>query len=709
MQPTTTGQTFRAALAITVALTPWLTGMATPVAADGNEAPDAPEAARTVTVGHSHACAVPDDGGLRCWGYGAHGRLGLGDTANHGDTPGSMGDALPAVSLPAGRTAVAISAGLAHTCAVLDDGRLTCWGRNAVGTLGQGDALDRGDQPDETGDGLPIVDLGAGVTATAVTAGEGFTCALLTGGDVKCWGFNAGSQPGVLGLGTNEVAIGDDPDEMGDALPTVSLGTGRTATALAAGTAHVCALLDDGSVKCWGAGSNGALGSGTTNDRGNQPGQMGDAMLPVPLGTGRTATALAAGQGFTCALLDDGTVKCWGNGGHGRLGQGDTQHRGDGPNELGDALPPLDLGEGHTAVAITAGRIHACALLDDATVKCWGGNEQGQLGLGDNGNRGDQSDEMGSSLPSVDLGTGREAIAVTAGRHANCAVLDDASLRCWGENASGQLGLGDVEGRGDQSGEMGDALPPVALVPTYSLSAALAVDGALVFTGGSIDHHLTISNTGNSTLTDLSVSDTAGVCHGPAPDLPPGHALTVDCTRGAVAADVGTISNTAFVDTAETGLVASNQTQLVVAPDRRPDLTVKKRRGTPVGDGLYGADPTDPDQTVTVGRLRGGRVTFVARIRNDGDTSARYRFRRLGTDAGLTVRYFVGGTDVTTAVVNRTFLSRRVPPGATTSLRVEVTVGATASRQQPHHVVLRGLSAAPHRQSDTVRATVLVF
>lgn len=529
MQPTTTGQTFRAALAITVALTPWLTGMATPVAADGNEAPDAPEAARTVTVGHSHACAVPDDGGLRCWGYGAHGRLGLGDTANHGDTPGSMGDALPAVSLPAGRTAVAISAGLAHTCAVLDDGRLTCWGRNAVGTLGQGDALDRGDQPDETGDGLPIVDLGAGVTATAVTAGEGFTCALLTGGDVKCWGFNAGSQPGVLGLGTNEVAIGDDPDEMGDALPTVSLGTGRTATALAAGTAHVCALLDDGSVKCWGAGSNGALGSGTTNDRGNQPGQMGDA------------------------------------------------------------------------------------------------------------------------------------------------------------------------------------LPPVALVPTYSLSAALAVDGPLVFTGGSIDHHLTITNTGNSTLTDLSVSDTAGVCNGPAPDLPPGDTLTVDCTRGAVAADVGTISNTAFVDTAETGLVASNQTQLVVAPDRRPDLTVEKRRGTPAGDGLYGADPTDPDQTVTVGRLRGGRVTVVARIRNDGDTSARYRFRRLGTDAGLTVRYFVGGTDVTTAVVNRTFLSRRVPPGATTSLRVEVTVGATASRQQPHHVVLRGLSAAPHRQSDTVRATVLVF
>ena len=115
-------------------------------------------------------------------------------------------------------------------------------------------------------------------------------------------------------------------------------------------------------------------------------------------------------------------MKCWGYNGDGELGLGDTTSRGDGwPGEMGDNLPAVDLGTGRTATAIAAGGNHTCALLDDATVKCWGFNGYGQLGLGDTVARGDEVGAMGDSLPAVDLGTGRTAVAIAAGSNHTCA------------------------------------------------------------------------------------------------------------------------------------------------------------------------------------------------------------------------------------------------------------------------------------------------
>jgi alpha-tubulin suppressor-like RCC1 family protein len=146
----------------------------------------------------------------------------------------------------------------------------------------------------------------------------------------------------------------------------------------------------------------------------------------------------------------------------GQLGLGDTANRGDGPGEMGDALPSIDLGRGRSATALSAGNYHTCAVLDDGAVKCWGFNGFGQLGLGDTAWRGDGPGEMGDALPSIDLGTGRSATALTATSH-TCALLDHGSLKCWGQNEYGQLGLGDTAFRGDGPGEMGDALPAVLL------------------------------------------------------------------------------------------------------------------------------------------------------------------------------------------------------------------------------------------------------
>ena len=153
---------------------------------------------------------------------------------------------------------------------------------------------------------------------------------------------------------------------MGDVLPAVDLGTGRTATAIAAGGNHTCAILDTAAVKCWGENGSGQLGQGNTADRGDGPGEMGDNLAPIDLGTGRTATAIAAGAGHTCAILDDGEVKCWGQNGSGQLAQGDTATRGDGPGEMGDDLDPTDILP--DAIAIAAGQLHTCALFGGGVV-----------------------------------------------------------------------------------------------------------------------------------------------------------------------------------------------------------------------------------------------------------------------------------------------------------------------------------------------------
>ncbi|MFM8836662.1 MAG: RCC1 domain-containing protein, partial [Actinomycetota bacterium] len=143
------------------------------------------------------------------------------------------------------------------------------------------------------------------------------------------------------------------------------------------GTAHSCVLLDDSTVKCWGLGSSGQLGQSATASLGDGAGEMGDALLAIDLGTGRTATMIVAGASHSCALLDNNTVKCWGLGTNGRLGYGAATSLGRTTGQMGDALSAVSLGTGRTATALTAGSAHTCALLDNGNVKCWGLNTDG--------------------------------------------------------------------------------------------------------------------------------------------------------------------------------------------------------------------------------------------------------------------------------------------------------------------------------------------
>jgi alpha-tubulin suppressor-like RCC1 family protein len=319
------------------------------------------------------------------------------------------------------------------------------------------------------GDNLTAIDLGTGRTAKAIATGDSHTCAILDNASIKCWGSNASGQ---LGLGDDDNR-GDNSNEMGDILTVVDLGSGRTAKVIVAGGNHTCAILDNSSIKCWGANATGQLGLGDDDNRGDGSGEMGDSLTAIDLGSGRTAKAIVAGGSHTCAILDNSAINCWGRSNEGQMGRGgkngDTHQVGDGPNEMGNQLDAIELGTGRTATAIAAGYHHTCAILDNSSIKCWGSNNAGQLGLGDTSNRGDLTtdglgrSEMGGNLPVVNLGAGRTARGITAGDSHTCALLDNFSVKCWGKNESGQLGLGDISTHGDGSDEMGDNLPVISL------------------------------------------------------------------------------------------------------------------------------------------------------------------------------------------------------------------------------------------------------
>jgi alpha-tubulin suppressor-like RCC1 family protein len=350
-----------------------------------------------LAAGGAHTCAIVV-GGVKCWGDNYYGQLGLGDRTPRGTVPTDMGDALPFVDLRAARP-VAVAAGLFHTCVLLDDGHVQCWGGNQFGQLGLGDVTNRGDDPSRTGGALVPVDLGGDESAVAIAAGAYHTCAILGDGRLKCWGANDHGQ-----LGVDRIPMqGDSSETTGDRLAAVKFEDGLKTVAVAAGAFHTCALREGGDLYCWGANMSGQLGVGTQTDV-----VIGSNVLThLDLGAGRFAVSVAAGASHTCAVLDDRSVRCWGLGAFGQLGLEDPRNRGDDAGEMGDALPPIALGTlaggALPADVVTAGAYHTCALLATGDLKCWGRNGLGQLGLGDIRDRGDDPLEMGDALPAVDL------------------------------------------------------------------------------------------------------------------------------------------------------------------------------------------------------------------------------------------------------------------------------------------------------------------
>eukprot|EP01083_Nonionella_stella_P308809 1091179_1 len=292
------------------------------------------------------------------------------------------------------------------------------------------------------------------------------TCALSQSHTVKCFGYNPWGQLGYEDINGR----GTDPGQMGDDLNTIDLGSNFIPTQIFGGDRHTCALSQTNTVKCWGRNLDGELGYGDQNNRGDDVGQMGDALDTVDLGTMFTPTDMSSGYLHTCAISESDTVKCFGYNEYGQLGYGDSDSRGDNANEMGDSLHTIDLGTGFIPTDIWVGPLHTCALSEDKTVKCFGYNEYGQLGYGDSDSRGDNANEMGDSLHTIDLGTGFIPTDIWVGPLHTCALSEDKTVKCFGYNEYGQLGYGDANNRGDDPCEMGDALPTVYLMGTATVN-----------------------------------------------------------------------------------------------------------------------------------------------------------------------------------------------------------------------------------------------
>ena len=226
----------------------------------------------------------------------------------------------------------------------LNDDTVKCWGKNELGQLGYGNTTGRTSPHTTATLNFGVDDQNQPKTAQSLVLGNTHACAILNDNSLRCWGYDVDGRLGVGGSGSSFCLQGRfNPCRKS---PTaVNLGQNKTAKFVALGDRHTCAILNDDTVRCWGEGDNGRLGYDNTSDL-NAP-----SATAVNLGTGRTALSLALGEKHTCAILDDYTVKCWGNHHQGALGAGaGVTNLGDGVDEdgqaateMGDNLPIVEL------------------------------------------------------------------------------------------------------------------------------------------------------------------------------------------------------------------------------------------------------------------------------------------------------------------------------------------------------------------------------
>ncbi|PKN47616.1 MAG: hypothetical protein CVU59_02280 [Deltaproteobacteria bacterium HGW-Deltaproteobacteria-17] len=284
--------------------------------------------------------------------------------------------------------AVAVSAGFSHTCSLMSDQTIWCWGDNTSGQLGDGTLVSR-----------PRAASVPGITtAVHVSSGNNYTCAVLADGTIRCWGANSAGQHGN---GTTDLSL----------VPVQVFGI-TTAIAVSAAGESTCAVLADRSAACWGSNTYGKLGNGLTTA----------SSVPVTVSSmNPTVQIFAANLDTSIGLLSGGYVMVWGDNSAGQFGVGNT----------GSALVPQQAMVA-SASQVGGGSTHSCALLSDRTVSCWGGNQFGQVGDG----------TFEQRLMPVAVAGIADAVYLSSGAGHNCVVLADGTIRCWGYNAFGNLGDG---------------------------------------------------------------------------------------------------------------------------------------------------------------------------------------------------------------------------------------------------------------------------
>ncbi|RYZ53477.1 MAG: hypothetical protein EOP07_17745, partial [Proteobacteria bacterium] len=422
-----------------------------------------------VGVGAEHSCALLNDGSIKCWGINSQGQLGYGDTTNRSLPPSNP------INLGTGRKAKHLSVGPRVNCAILDNDTAKCWGFNDYGVLGLGDTINR-TSPDTN----PI-NFGAGRVPVDIKVGYVHACAVYANGEMSCWGIN---DSGVLGLGGTSV----NPLTP----PAAALAIGGLAKQVTLSERNTCVLLTDGNVKCWGRNNFGSLGYGDTTLRNVPPANT------VNLGVGRTAKSIHSGRWTVCAILDNDSLKCWGNNDSGTTGAGGF---------LSQYSPVLiNVGSGRTVRDVQIIHYTTCALLDNYQQKCWGYDDAGLLGRGD---------YRIHYTPSPSLSLGGSVKKLASAYNAACAIMSDDSMKCWGRDFYGNLGGGQpLKIMGPSEAVVHDFAGPIAssIFMGRENACALLSNGNLTCWGGNANGRLGMNGTTAlySPNPSLSVSLVAG-------------------------------------------------------------------------------------------------------------------------------------------------------------------------------------------------------
>jgi alpha-tubulin suppressor-like RCC1 family protein len=351
---------------------------------------------------------VDTQGQAKCWGANASGQLGNGTTTDVFNIPGTS------LSI-SGRQVKTMALGANFTCALLDNNEVRCWGSNGTGQLGLG--LDPAVNPPRTSPPGAAIDFGTGRSARAITAGNMHVCAILDDQSLSCWGNGASGQLGIGSVSSPSYRVTPQ---------AVNLGSGVRVKSVKAGSNHTCVILGDDSVKCWGSGVSGQLGSGSNAN-------VASALSATTIQSGGgtlSVKAIALGGQHTCAISTTGSLACWGDHSSGQLGIG--------PGSASYTTPQnVNLAAGVMPKSLSLGGQHSCVVLASNNVQCFGYNNSGQVV------RGDNTPSFNTPVPIAPNNAGATIFAagVSLGSAHTCAVnVSGNTINCWGDNTSGQLG-----------------------------------------------------------------------------------------------------------------------------------------------------------------------------------------------------------------------------------------------------------------------------
>jgi alpha-tubulin suppressor-like RCC1 family protein len=250
----------------------------------------------------------------------------------------------------------------------------------------------------------PVDVQGLSGTVKQLAMGSKHVCALIEGGTVQCWGYNGYGQ------------LGDNFNEAEVHTPQTVAGLSNVKQ-ISAAESHTCALLNDGTMKCWGENFDGELGDGSTSEK--------DVPTTVSSLSG-SVSSMSTGESHTCAVLDTGALQCWGSNNWGELGDNNRPY----PSPLPTDVIGLDAG----VETVVAAQADTCVLMTDRSVRCWGDNRLGEIG--------DNQDIAHEDTPQPVMGLGGGVAELAAGRHHACVVMQSGGLKCWGDNFDGDIGLG---------------------------------------------------------------------------------------------------------------------------------------------------------------------------------------------------------------------------------------------------------------------------